>query len=89
MNHYLNDPANGIANDSKTRSTAKGNLEKRLFSGSKVSWSMFCRGLKVLSYSLKRVRFIIEIETNRGEKFQVTHDLITPKEEQRARRRKF
>ena len=88
MNHYLSDPTNKIGNDAKTRSTAKGNLEKRLFGDEPLTWSQFLKGIKVLSYSFKRVRISIFIETNRGEEIQVDHDLIKPREEQKIRRRK-
>lgn len=88
MNHYLNDPTNKIGSDAKTKSTAKGNLEKRLFGDDPLTWSQFLKGIKVLSYSFKRVRLVVYIETNRGEEIQVEHDLIKPREEPKVRRRK-
>ena len=88
MNHYLNDPTNKIGNDAKSKSTAKGNLEKRLFGDEPLTWSQILKGIKVLSYSFKRVKLIVYIETNRGEEIQVEHDLIKPREERKVRCRK-
>ena len=88
MSHYLNDPSNRIGEDSKSKSTARGNLEKSLFSDESLTWGRFIRGIKVLGYSLRSVRMEIHIETTRGEKMVVTHDLLKPKGENRPRRRK-
>lgn len=88
MNHYLNDPTNRIGTDSKARSTARGNLEKRLFCSDALTWGKFLKGIKVLGYSLRSVRMEIHIETNRGEKIVVSHDLLQPKGETQPRRRK-
>ena len=88
MNHYLNDPTNKIGSDSKARSTIRGNLEKSLFSDESLTWSRFPPGIKIIGYSLRSVRMEIHVETSRGEKMVITHDLLRPKGENQARKRK-
>lgn len=88
MNHYLRDPSNHIKDDPKSRSTAKGNLEKALLADD-LTWDQFLRGIKMLSYSLKRVRLQVHIETDRGDKVIIDHELLKPKEERSERRRKY
>lgn len=88
LNHYLNDPSNQVKNDPKSRATERGNLEKALFAED-FSWGQLIKGIKVLSYSLKRVRIEIHLQTLRGEDYVVSQDLIVPKEEKPVRRRKY
>lgn len=45
MTNYLNNPANGVANTPKDRSTARGNMNKELIKG-QMSWLIFMRAIR-------------------------------------------
>lgn len=87
LNHYLRDPSNHIKDDPKSRATARGNLEKAVFA-TDMTWDQLLRGVKVLSYSLRRAKIVVYVETERGEHLSIEHDLIKPKEERAPRKRK-
>lgn len=47
MERYLSDPRNGVRQDSKSRSSARGNLNKELLKAW-ISWKVFEKGLRFL-----------------------------------------
>lgn len=59
MVQYLNDPRNGIAKNSRERSTARGNLNKELRRPA-MTWKTFHKGLSFLRP--RRIRFEIQLE---------------------------
>lgn len=59
MKHYLQDPKNRIAQNSKDISSARGNLVKELLRP-EMSWKVFMKGLRFLGP--KRVKLNIECE---------------------------
>lgn len=48
MLRWLEDPSNGIPDDGKRRSSARGNLSKEILRDD-VSWKVFIKGLKFLN----------------------------------------
>ena len=59
MEHYLNDPTNGVPANGKDRSSARGNMNKALRSGT-MSWKIFKIGLKFLQARAVRFQVIID-----------------------------
>lgn len=47
LNDWLNDPANGVSNDFKRRSSARGNFIKELVRPS-MTWKVFLKAVKLL-----------------------------------------
>ena len=65
LKHYLSDPANGISQDPKERSSAQGNLNKALFSDT-MTWRTFVKGIRVLIYLLVYARIEIHYQRPNG-----------------------
>lgn len=57
MEDYIKDPINGVSNNPKEHTIARGNLNKELFKD-KMTWRVFCKSLRVMQ--MARVRFVIE-----------------------------
>ena len=47
MKAFLEDPLNGIPNNERERSSARGNITKE-FSRNTMSWKVFCKGIRFL-----------------------------------------
>lgn len=58
MNHWLNDPRNGIGKFPKDRSTARGNLTKEILRPN-MTWDVFIKALRWLK--VVRVEFCVKI----------------------------
>ena len=72
MENYLKDSSNGIPANGKDRSSARGNMNKALRSGT-MSWKIFKIGLKFLgAHSVK-----IDIHVNWGTNKPVTTHTVT------------
>ena len=65
LKHFLSDPANGISQDPKERSSAQGNLNKALFSDT-MTWRTFVKGIRVLIYLLVYARIEIHYQRPNG-----------------------
>lgn len=59
MEYYLNDTTNGVPTNGKDRSSARGNMNKALRSGT-MSWKIFKIGLKFLKARSVRFQVIID-----------------------------
>lgn len=58
MDNYLNNPANGIAQNSKDRSTARGNLNKELYR-ERMSWKVFLKAIRF--FGVLRADFTVKL----------------------------
>jgi hypothetical protein len=50
MRAFLEDPLNGVPNNDRERSSARGNINKE-FSRNTMSWKVFCKGIRFLQIS--------------------------------------
>ncbi|QVD49402.1 hypothetical protein LUCX_332 [Xanthomonas phage vB_XciM_LucasX] len=66
---YLADPRNGIPNNSRDRSSARGNLNKELFRPD-MTWRVFLKAMNFLN--LVRVSFTVKVQWNDGTVSEVT-----------------
>lgn len=57
MESYLDDPRNGIKNNTKDRASARGNLTKEILKD-KMTWKVFCKALRFINV----IKFRITIE---------------------------
>ena len=57
MDSYLNDPRNGIKNNTKDRASARGNLSKEILKD-KMTWKVFCKALRFINV----IKFKVTIE---------------------------
>ena len=70
---YVMDPANGIAQNKKARTSARGNIAKELAADS-ISWKVFIKGLRFLQ--LKKVEVIVKASQYSGRTLLITtHDI--------------
>lgn len=76
MNRWLNDPTNGVPDNPKDRSTARGNLDKALTNDS-MTFLMLNKGIRFLSYILSYVRIEIHFGDDRGREYKITASLFT------------
>ena len=67
MDRYLNDETNGIPNNTKDRSSAKGNINKAL-QFKTMSWKTFKTGLKFLG--ARSIKFTVSIEWEKDKNIQ-------------------
>lgn len=72
MRKYLADPRNGIQNNSRDRSSARGNLNKELKKDD-MSWRVFLKALRFLD--TVRVVFTVKITIQDGRTFTVSAKL--------------
>lgn len=63
MRSYVTDPKNGIPNNNKDQSSAKGNLSKELLKN-RMTWKVFCKGLRFINRP--KFRIIIEFPDSSG-----------------------
>lgn len=73
MMRYLNDPRNNIPNNSKDRSSSRGNLSKEL-RRAKMTWKVFEKGIRFLGPKWMRVTIDLGWESGRV----TTHRVIVP-----------
>ncbi len=86
MNRWLNDPTNGVPDNPKERSTARGNLDKALTSPS-MTFLMLTKGIRFLSYILRYVRIEIHFVDDRGRDYKIEASLFNrPPKSGRIRR---
>lgn len=72
MRRYLLDPRNGIQNNSRDRSSARGNLNKEL-KRDDMTWRVFLKSLNFLDFV--RVEFSIKATVKSGKSYTVTAKL--------------
>lgn len=74
---YLRDPKNGVKNNTKDMSSARGNLQKEILK-SKMTWKVFCKALRFLN--VYRFDFVIRTYHAKGDKIEhsITVNLGTP-----------
>lgn len=73
MRNYLNDPRNGIQNNSRDRSSARGNINKELLKRDDITWRVFLKALNFLD-PLKIV-FSVRVTFKDGKTQEVTATL--------------
>lgn len=73
MRNYLNDPRNGIRNNSRDRSSARGNINKELLKRDDITWRVFLKALNFLD-PLKIV-FSVRVTFKDGKTQEVTATL--------------
>lgn len=69
MNAYLDDPANGIRNNSRDRSSGRGNLNKEL-NGAAMTWRVFRKGIDFIRPDIADMT--MRLEWPDGETTEVT-----------------
>ncbi len=77
MERYLRNPRNGIMQDSKSKSSARGNLNKEL-TRDVMSWRVFEKGLRFLGPVQVRMKIELEWQNKTMEEFVVTIDTNSP-----------
>ena len=77
MENYLRNPRNGIMQDSKSKSSARGNLNKEL-TRDVMSWRVFEKGLRFLGPVRVRMRIELEWQNGTSEQHVVTIDTNSP-----------
>lgn len=63
MKVFLEDPRNGIPNNERERSSARGNITKE-FSRGNMSWKVFCKGIRFLQ--IVKFEFVIKAHHPNG-----------------------
>lgn len=77
MRRYLDDPRNGIPNNSKDRSSHRGNLSKEL-RRAKMTWNVFEKGIRFLGPKWFRITIDMGWESGRV----TTHTILVPNQRQ-------
>lgn len=75
MNRWLNDPTNGVPDNPKDRSTSRGNLDKALTNDA-MTYLMFNKGVRFLSYLLSYVRIEVHFGDDRGREYKIDATLF-------------
>jgi hypothetical protein len=50
MTRYIKDPRNSIPSNNREQSSERGNLNKELLHKSKMTWKVFCKGMRLIGY---------------------------------------
>lgn len=73
MRNYLNDPRNGIKNNSRDRSSARGNINKELLKRDDITWRVFLKALNFLDPV--KIVFSVRVTFKDGKSQEVTATL--------------
>lgn len=76
MRNYLNDPRNGVRNNSRDRSSARGNINKELLKRDDITWRVFLKALNFLDPV--KIVFSVRVTFKDGKTQEVTATLREP-----------
>lgn len=72
MTRYIKDPKNSIPSNNREQSSERGNLNKELLQKSKMTWKVFCKGMRLLNYT----KFELVINVHHRDKITVHSKII-------------